>query len=36
MMNPAGGWIDANTMPDIMVENAIRNKEYHLFRKMKS
>jgi len=36
MMSPAGGWIDANLMPDIMVENAIRNEEYHLFRKMKS
>jgi len=35
MMSPAGGWIDANLMPDIMVENAIRNEEYHLFRKMK-
>ena len=36
MMSPAGGWIDANLMPDIMVENAIRSEEYHLFRKMKS
>ena len=36
MMSPAGGWIDANLMPDIMLENAIRNEEYHLFRKMKS
>lgn len=35
MMSPAGGWIDANLMPDIMVENAIKNEEYHLFRKMK-
>lgn len=35
MMSPAGGWIDANLMPDIMVENAISNEEYHLFRKMK-
>ena len=35
IMSPAGGWIDANLMPDIMVENAIRNEEYHLFRKMK-
>lgn len=35
MMSPAGGWIDANLMPDIMVDNAIRNEEYHLFRKMK-
>ena len=36
MMSPAGGWIDANVMPDIMVENAIRNEEYYLCRKMKS
>ena len=36
MMSPAGGWIDANLMPDIMVENAIGSEEYHLFRKMKS
>ncbi len=35
MMSPAGGWIDANLMPDIMVDNAIANEEYHLFRKMK-
>ena len=36
MMSPAGGWIDANLMPDIMVDNAINNEEYHLFRKMKT
>ena len=36
MMSPAGGWIDANLMPDIMVENAINKGEYHLFRKMKN
>jgi hypothetical protein len=36
MMSPAGGWIDANLMPDIMVDNAINNEQYHLFRKMKS
>ena len=36
MMSPAGGWIDANLMPDIMVENAIKNEKYHLFRKMRS
>ncbi|MGB5964639.1 MAG: hypothetical protein WBF77_04190 [Sulfurimonadaceae bacterium] len=36
MMSPAGGWIDANLMPDIMVDNAINNGEYHLFRKMES
>lgn len=35
MMSPAGGWIDANLMPDIMVDNAINKGEYHLFRKMK-
>lgn len=35
MMSPAGGWIDAYLMPDIMVDNAIKNKKYHLFRKMK-
>lgn len=35
IMSPAGGWIDANLMPDIMVDNAINNGEYHLFRKMK-
>jgi len=35
MMSPAGGWIDASLMPEIMVENAINNGEYHLFRKMK-
>ena len=36
MMSPAGGWIDADLMPDIMVDNAISNGEYELFRKMKS
>ncbi|WP_455756685.1 hypothetical protein [Sulfurimonas sp.] len=36
MMSPAGGWIDANLMPDMMVDNAINNGKYHLFRKMKS
>ena len=36
MMSPAGGWINASLMPDIMVDNAINNEEYHLFRKMKS
>jgi len=36
MMSPAGTWIDARLMPDIMVDNAIRNEEYHLFRKMKN
>ena len=36
MMSPAGGWIDADLMPDIMVDNAINNGEYHLFRKMKN
>ena len=35
MMSPAGGWIDANLMPNIMLDNAIINEEYHLFRKMK-
>lgn len=35
MMSPAGGWIDASLMPDIMVDNAINNGEYNLFRKMK-
>ena len=35
MMSPAGGWIDAYIMPDIMVDNAINNREYHLFRKMR-
>jgi hypothetical protein len=35
MMSPAGGWIDANLMPNIMLDNAIANEEYHLFRKMK-
>jgi len=35
MMSPAGGWIDANLMPNIMVDNAIRNEELHLFRKTK-
>ena len=35
MMSPAGGWIDASLMPDIMVDNAINKGEYHLFRKMK-
>ena len=34
MMSPAGGWIDASLMPDIMVDNAINNGEYHLFREM--
>jgi len=36
MLSPAGGWIDASLMPDIMVDNAINNGEYHLFRKMES
>jgi hypothetical protein len=36
IMSPAGGWVDVNLMPDIMVENAIGNEEFHLFRKMKS
>ncbi len=36
MMSPAGCWIDADLMPDIMVDNAINNGEYHLFRKMKT
>ena len=36
MMSPAGGWIDACLMPDIMVDNAINNGDYNLFRKMKS
>ena len=36
MLSPAGGWIDVNLMPNIMIENAISNKDYHLFRKMKS
>ena len=35
MMSPAGGWIDANLMPNIMVDNAINNGEYNLFREMK-
>ena len=34
MMSPAGGWIDANLMPDMMVDNAINNGEYDLFRKI--
>lgn len=36
MMSPAGGWVDVNLMPDVMVDNAINAGEYHLFRKMKS
>jgi len=36
MKSPAGGWIDANLMPDIMVDNAINNEEYHLFRKKRN
>ena len=35
MKSPAGAWVDANLMPDIMVDNAIKSEEYHLFRKMK-
>ena len=35
MLSPAGGWINAKLMPDIMVDNAINNEEYHLFRKLK-
>ena len=35
MKSPAGGWIDANLMPDVMVDNALNNEEYHLFREMK-
>jgi hypothetical protein len=34
MLSPAGAWIDANLMPDIMVDNAINDGEYHLFREM--
>ena len=34
MKSPAGGWIDANLMPDVMVDNAINNEEFHLFREM--
>lgn len=36
MKSPAGGWIDVNLMPDVMVDNAINNEEYHLFRKKKN
>jgi hypothetical protein len=36
MMSPAGGWINVDLMPDIMVDNAINNEEYYLFRKMAS
>ena len=35
MLSPAGGWINAKLMPDIMVDNAINNEEFHLFRKLK-
>jgi len=35
MLSPAGAWIEASLMPDIMVDNAINNGEYHLFRKIK-
>lgn len=35
MMSPAGGWIDVSLMPDVMVDTAIDNMEYHLFRKSK-
>lgn len=34
MMSPAGGWVDANLMPDMMVDNAINNGEFHLFREL--
>ena len=34
MMSPAGGWIDVNMMPDMMVDNALNHGEYHLFRKI--
>ena len=34
MKSPAGGWIEASLMPDIMVDNAINNGEYYLFRKI--
>jgi hypothetical protein len=34
MMSPAGGWVDANLMPDMMVDNAINNEEYNLFREI--
>lgn len=36
MRSPAGGWIDATLMPDVMVDNAVNNEEYHLFREKKS
>lgn len=32
MRAPAGGWIDVDIMPNMMVQNAIKNKDYHLFR----
>lgn len=32
MKSPAGAWIDSSLMPDILFDNAINNKEYHLFR----
>ena len=35
MKSPAGAWIDATLMPDVMVDNAINNEEYHLFRQKK-
>jgi len=34
MKSPAGGWVDSNLMPDSMVDEALENAEYHLFRKM--
>lgn len=35
MLSPAGAWVDANLMPDLMVDEAIKRKEYALFRSMK-
>ena len=35
MMSPAGAWVDAYLMPDMMVNSAISNGDFHLFRKMK-
>ncbi|MDA7817576.1 hypothetical protein N9A28_05250 [Sulfurimonas sp.] len=34
MMSPAGGWIKASLMPDAMVDSAINDRVYHLFRRV--
>ena len=36
MISPAGHWIDASLMPDLLVDKAIASNKFHMFREMKS